>query len=132
MEAGTGTLYIRAFTGEEAIPIENAEINVRGVDKDNSDLVFFVTTDRNGLSPVLTLQTPNLDYSLSPGQSVIPYSKYDVTVEKSGYYTKLINDVAIFPGTNALLPINMIPITPGSNAPFDSNNSTVTENDKLY
>ena len=131
MEKSHGTLTIRSYAADEAVPIEGADVTVNGVDNNNQDILFFVSTDMDGLSPKLILPTPNVSYSLTPGQTVTPYSKYDVTVEKSGYYTKRIRDVAIFSGIDALLPINMIPITPGENSPTESNSSTVIENENL-
>ena len=130
MSENSGTLIIKTFTADEAIPISDAAIRVQGSEASNQRVIYLVETDKSGLSERLYLPAPNISYSLSPGRGIEPYSKYDVTVKKDGYYTKTIKDVPIFSGIGAVLPINMIPITSSPVSQLE-NNAIITENDKL-
>ena len=130
MSENSGTLLVKAFTANEAIPIEGANITVRNSESGSPKILYFVQTDNSGISELLNLPAPNISYSLSPGANTLPYSQYDVIVEKDGYYTKTIKDVPIFSGIGAALPIDMIPITE-DRISYIQNNSTITENDKL-
>ena len=130
MSENSGTLIVKTFTADEAIPIEGANITVRNSDRAGARVLYFVQTDSSGVSELLNLPAPNISYSLSPGPNTVPYSQYNVIVEKEGYYTKTIRDVPIFSGIGAVLPVNMIPMSK-DRISYVENNSVITENDKL-
>ena len=81
----------------------------------------------------MALPSPLRDYSLAPSPSEVPYSVYDVEVSRDGYYTKRVNGVAIFSGTDSMQPINMIPISVsgGEFYPRGNLDTTVRENEFL-
>ena len=104
-----GTLRVRAYTASGALPIEGAVVRVMGAGEDNRLIVFSSLTDRDGLSELMILPTPDKELSLSPGPSELPYSVYDLEISLDGYYTKRINGLTVFPGINSIQLINMIP-----------------------
>ena len=129
-----GKLYVRAYTASGALPVPGAVIKITGADENNRYITFSRLTDVNGVVLFDNLPAPTVGYSLAPSPSEIPYSVYDVEASKEGYYSKKINDVAIFSGEDAVLPINMIPISingDGSMYPRDTLDTTVTENEFL-
>ena len=129
-----GKLYVRTYTASGALPVSDTVVKITGSDEVNRYITFSRLTDVNGVVVFDNLPAPTVGYSLSPNSKEIPYSVYDVEVSKEGYYSKKINDVAIFPGEDAVLPINMIPISindGGGMYPRDTLDTTVIENEFL-
>lgn len=129
-----GRLYVRAYTASGALPVPGTVVKITGADEGNRYVTFSRLTDANGVVLFDNLPAPTVGYSLSPSPAEIPYSVYDVEASKEGYYSKKINDVAIFSGEDAVLPINMIPISINDNGgmyPRDTLDTTVIENEFL-
>ena len=105
----SGTLRVRAYTAAGALPIEGARVRITGASEDNRLVAFSTLTDRDGLTELITLPAPNVDYSLAPNPAELPYSLYDIEISKNGYYTKRINGLTVFSGINSIQLINMIP-----------------------
>ncbi len=106
-----GTLRIRATSASGAIPISGAIIRITGAEEGNTDVKKSLVTDNDGITPKANLPTPRRIYSLTPEEEEVPFALYDVEAVADGYYTKKIFGVAIFSGINAILPINMIPLS---------------------
>ena len=126
-----GTMIVRTFTAGGALPVTESVIRISGADEENRFVEFTVITDVDGITPRITLPSPPRSLSLSPDPSAAPYAQYNVEVTKDGYYTKRINNVALFSGTDTFQPINMIPIAVYENGveyPRDTLDSTVIEN----
>ena len=73
-------------------------------------------------------------YSTSPGASEAPYSVYNAEISKYGFYPKRIDNIPIFNGISAVLPIEMIPLSyenDGSISEQNNLNSTIYENENL-
>ncbi|EHI98956.1 Peptidoglycan-binding domain 1 protein [Clostridium sp. DL-VIII] len=93
----TGGLKIQCFRGDDYIPIDGAKITVRGTaDSENANNVE-LTTDSAGLTEVIDLTAPPLEYSLNENSNQIPYSVYDITVERSGFNPIIIRGCQVFP-----------------------------------
>lgn len=130
----SGTLIVRVFAAEEAIPIPDTVVRIVGANEQNPDVRYSLVTDEDGVTEAITLPTPSKSYSMSPGSPESPYSVYDVTVLKDGYYTKVIRNVAVFSGIESVLPVNMIPYVSyrdGGSYPRGNINAIVTENENL-
>ena len=127
----TGKLTVRTYTASGALPVPKSVIQITGVDENNRFVNYSLITDSDGVTVVSGLPAPEKDLSLRPGVGILPYSAYDVTATADGYYSKRIHNVAIFSGEDAVLPINMIPIT-GANGgqmyPRDTLDTDVIEN----
>ena len=80
-----------------------------------------------------TLPSPARSYSLSPHALEMPYAVYDLEITADGFYTKRINNIAVFSGIEAIQEVNMIPISPLKDAIFPRGNleATVRENEYL-
>ena len=129
-----GTLTVRTYTASGALPVKNSLIRITGVDEYNRFVDFTLLTDEDGVTRIISLPTPNKSFSMGPGAAEIPYAVYDVEASADGYYTKRINNVAIFPGVSSSQAINMIPIsigTHGDGYPRGNLNATVYENEYL-
>ena len=129
-----GTINVRTYTAGGALPIKNSVIKIIGADENNRFIEFSYLTDVDGITEALILPAPPKSYSLAPGALEVPYAVYDIEASADGYYTKRINNVAVFSGTNASLPINMIPISiAGDDSAYPRGNldATVRENEML-
>ncbi len=127
----SGRLSVRAYTASGAYPVAGTVIRVTGVDENNRFINYSIITDVNGVSIFSSLPAPAEEYSLSPGSQEPPYAIYDIEASADGYYSKIIHDVPIFSGQEAVLPINMIPISVNDNGsmyPRDTLDTFVTEN----
>ena len=130
----TGTLIIRTYTAGGAVPVGETVIRISGSDEENRFVEYTLMTDVDGMTPRITLPSPNKSYSLSPGATQNPYAQYNLVISRDGYYTKRINNVALFSGIDTFMPVNMIPIAVYENGveyPMNSLDSTVTENPYL-
>ena len=129
-----GSFMARVSSASGALPLEGGIVRIRGASENNSDIVFSLVTDNDGVTPVIQLPAPQVELSLSSGAGGAPYSTYDVTISKEGYYTKKIANVAVFSGILSVLPVNMIPYDTyagGAAYPRGNNRATVTENENL-
>jgi len=110
LQIDRGKLRINVSKENEAIPIENATINVYG-QNNQGDIVQIesLQTDQSGNSAEIELYTPPLDYSMIP-LSPKPYSTYNILVEAPNYEALRINGVQILPETTAIQNCNMLPV----------------------
>lgn len=106
-----GYMTVRVTLGGGAVPVENATVIIRGGGEDAGEGVISESTNRDGVTRAIPLSTPAKSLSLAPGAAALPYSVYDITVSKEGFYTKRISNLAMFSGINATLPVNLIPIS---------------------
>ena len=131
---GYGNIRIRTYTAGGALPVEGTVVRIYGTDDYNKDIKYSLVTDSNGITEELSLPAPAKTFSTSPGAKESPYSVYNIEITKNGYYPKRIDNVPIFSGTTAVLPIEMVPLSytsDGSVSPNNNLNSVIYENDKL-
>ena len=129
-----GSIRVRAYTAAGALPTEGALIKIYGADEYTNGIVYSVLTDEDGITKELSLPTPPRAYSTAPGAISSPYSVYNVEISKDGFYPKRIDNVPLFNGISAVLPIEMIPLSyseDGTLIPQSNLNSTVYENEHL-
>ena len=129
----SGTVTVRVYTAGGALPVANSVVRIIGADEDNRFIEYSVITDIDGITKALILPSPAKAYSLAPHAKEIPYAVYDLEITADGYYTKRINNIAVFSGIEAIQEVNMIPISPLQDAIFPRGNleATVRENEYL-
>lgn len=64
--ADTGTLRTEVVSAADNLPIEGARIQI-SYSGDPSQQIEEVSTDESGMSEAVALNTPPLEYSMSPG-----------------------------------------------------------------
>lgn len=129
-----GSLRIRAYAAESALPVEGVIIKIYGTDDYNKDAIHSVITDNDGLTDEIILPAPDSKYSGAPSPSESPYAVYNIELAKDGFYPKIIENIPIFAGIKAVVPIEMIPFVyydDGSLIPQKNLNSVIYENEKL-
>ena len=116
-DGNCGVLQVEVTTAKGDIPIENAKITV--YDEKGENIIRFMKTDINGISPEISLTAPPRSISESPEESMKekPFSEYRVRVVSDGYYPVLNERVVIFSGIKSIQPVNLIPITEFSDNP---------------
>lgn len=106
--AEKGRLKIQCFKSNTYIPVDNTKIIVTPSEGSNNNANEIVlSTNSMGESETIELEAPPFEYSQEPtGQ--IPYSMYDIRVERDGFQPLLINRCQVFPEELALQPCNLL------------------------
>lgn len=102
-----GRLQINVTANVGLIPIENASITISFTGEPNST-VETLRTDSSGQTDTVDLETPPLQYSLTPN-SPMPYSEYTVSVTAPGYEPVIVSGVEVLPNVTAVQNIEMTP-----------------------
>ncbi len=123
-----GLLQVNVFTASGALPVENATVKIKGSEEGNGNVEFSVLTNNDGSTPKVPLPTPPKEYSLSPDDNKLPYSAYDITISKDNFYTRKINGIPMFEGIDAVLPVELIPLSYNADGKLQNSlNNTVVE-----
>ena len=130
-----GFLVVNTKTANGALPIENANVTIYGnspLDENgapallDSDVIYNLTTDKNGKTPKVSLKTQNKNLSLSP-ENTLPYDTYNIFVSADGYYDNSYLNVPIFQGITSLQGVNLIPLSE-----FASPNDYIPNSQRSY
>lgn len=105
-----GYLIVKVSTASGAIPVEAVNVIIQGKEEENKNVLLSLLTDRNGLTPKITLPAPSKELSSAPSPASKPYSTYNIDVYKEGYYPQHYNGVPIFDGITAVQNARIIPI----------------------
>lgn len=82
-------------TSVGVLPVDNATISITSPDNPNQ-VYDQLTTDANGLTQVIELPAPSIDYSMEPSEEQ-PYSEYNVQITAPGYENVTISNIEILP-----------------------------------
>ena len=121
-----GTLVVNVGIANEARPIEGALVRIFGADEDNLRVIRTLITDRDGKTEKVNLPTRNRSFSLTPNAKETPYSRYDLVIEKDGFYTKRISGISVFSGVESIQIIDMIPKSKSKEEYFPNGNINIT------
>ena len=107
--ADKGSLRIQCFNGKNYIPVEGCKINItESLQSEVMMAPIQLNTNTIGLTEQVELNAPPLEYSLNAQSNVLPYSLYDITVERDGFVPLRINGCQIFPEEVAYQRCNLI------------------------
>lgn len=104
-----GKLQFQLYFGQEAYPINNANIFI--IDSISGIPVFdgLLTVDSSGKSQIIDLYTLDKELSETPNPNVIPYTTYDAYIISETFRNVLIKNIEIFANTTSIQPISMLP-----------------------
>lgn len=122
----TGTLVVFAFQGDQANPVAGAKVTISNA---NGNVIATTQTDESGQTEAVSLSAPEKSLSLAPFNGV-PYSRYNITIEATGFNSAEIKGVQIFEDTEAVQPIGLTP-TLRSNSRQSVEEVTITEHNLL-
>ncbi|WML42143.1 LysM peptidoglycan-binding domain-containing protein [Neobacillus sp. OS1-2] len=112
---GVGYLTVQSRTADDALPLEGVRVRIRNQE---GKILYELTTDRNGETKPISLETVDRKFSLDPSYTGNPYSSYILDAEKEGYNSLRIADVHIFDGEKAIQPLVLIPMKAGQRFPI--------------
>ncbi len=104
--AALGTLILQVSTASGSVPIQGARVTVM---QTGGSVLDILTTNNSGKTAPISLYAPALQYSQTPG-NVIPYSTYNIRIEKPGYYTQEFLNVPIFAGIESIQYVSLDPL----------------------
>lgn len=112
MSSGRGYLRVSVRAAREALPIPDALVLVTGSDRENddTDAIYSLRTDEDGLTEVVELSAPSASLSMTPGNPK-PYGVYNITVQKDGYGSVENVGVPIFDGIVSTQPVALVPLS---------------------
>ena len=102
-----GYLLIQARTAHDALPLSGVQIRVTDM---QGNSVYELTTDENGETQKVPLETMNKSFSQNPYFFGLPYTSYNLLAQKNGFNSLYISDIPIFDGETAVLPLALVPM----------------------
>ncbi|MDE7476717.1 MAG: hypothetical protein K2M91_02005, partial [Lachnospiraceae bacterium] len=109
-----GYLTVRARTAHDAVPMDN--VNIQILD-DTKNIIYNMTTDGNGETQTVPLETIDKSFSQNQYYTGIPYISYSVYAQKAGFDTISVLDIPILEGETAILPIALVPMQERQSSP---------------
>lgn len=105
--ADKGKLLIQCFKGDDYIPIEGSNATIVQQDAvGTSPVEVKLVTDSSGLTQIIELDAPPLEYSQAPSNNR-PYSLCDISINKDGFQPFTVKGCQIFPGETAYQKCNL-------------------------
>lgn len=106
-----GTVRARVYTSNAYIPLPDAPVSFLQQSSDGTAaLLAFRYTDRSGLTPPVTVSTPDAAQSQIPGAAGPPYAVLDILVSYPGYRSVREEAVQVFPGIETIQDIQLQPL----------------------
>lgn len=102
-----GYLSIQARTANDAVPLDGVSVKVLD---DEGNTLYTLTTDENGETQTVPLETIDKSFSRNPYYSGNPYNNYNVLAQAVGFNNLYISNIPIFDGETAMLPLTLIPM----------------------
>lgn len=109
----TGYVVVRVYTSNAQLPIKNAFVSVTTGNSPDINLLGFRNTNEFGETGIISVETPDLDLSLSPSD-ITPFSICNIEISHPSYYTMVINDVQVFANTRTIQEVELIPLEENS------------------
>lgn len=103
----TGYLIIQARTAQEALPLKEIHIWIMDEYEKNT---YHVTTDENGETQKIALETLDRSLSLDSDFTGTPFISYNVFALAEGFNSIHVVDIPIFDGETAILPLAFVPM----------------------
>lgn len=108
----SGKLQVAAATGNRAFPVEGASVRIFAVYGDTRRLLWLLTTDSSGETPVVEMPAPPSSLSQSP-DNVRPYAVYRIEIAADGFFRSIAEEVPIFAGVTSKQTFELIPLPSG-------------------
>ena len=108
--SGQGYLQIEVTTASGAIPVRDATVIITERTNGDESLIGMVITDENGTTPIVPLPAPPQSLSEAPDPAERPYSEYNISVYKKGFYSIPQLTVPIFDTIKSIQPVSVIPL----------------------
>ena len=124
-EKNFGYLVVTVLSGIVISPIKNAIVNVYGERGNTTYLVQSGLTDNAGLAGPFRLSAYDENYN-DPSIGTKPVKMYELEIVADGYYTRVKQNIPIFPDIVSQEYVNMLP------SPDEEGKITINFNDTIY
>lgn len=104
---GLGGFRAEITSVTDNFPIEEATIRISSTENP-TQVVEEIRTADSGLTPVISLPAPPIEYSMEPSE-VRPYSEYILTISAPGYEPIQITGAEVLPGVVAEQRASLLP-----------------------
>ena len=95
--AEQGGLKVQCFVEDSYVPVDKVTATLTPAEGQVGEgRTIDLTTNSSGESQVIALEAPPLEYSQQP-IGKIPYSLYDLRIEREGFQSLVVNGIQIFP-----------------------------------
>lgn len=95
--AEQGGLKVQCFVNDSYVPIDKIRATLTPAEGQGGEgRTIDLTTNSSGESQVIALEAPPFEYSQQP-IGKIPYSLYDLRIEREGFQSLVVNGIQIFP-----------------------------------
>ncbi len=105
----TGTLTFRVFTSDADLPVEGATVLIRQQEAPGKLLGVRITGSSGETDP-LVVDTPGINLSQSPENTIRPWTGLNVIVEHPDYERVTLQGLQIFPGIETVQTIRLLPL----------------------
>lgn len=102
-----GYLLIQSRTAHDAVPLSGVQVRITDMD---SNILYELTTDENGETPVIALNTIDKSFSQTPYYNELPFTSYSVLAKNPGFNSLFVSDIPIYDGETAVLPVVLTPM----------------------
>ena len=102
-----GSLQVHVVSIINHFPITGATVRISHTNRP-AQTIEEVSTNLSGQTPQVTLDAPELSYSLVPG-SPMPYAPYALEITAPGFKPKQISGTEILPDSLAIQPVALEP-----------------------
>ena len=108
--ASVGTIMLRVYTSRAQLPVPGATVAVTQKSGGGRHTLLAVrTTDENGRIAPVRVATPDPAASESPGTPP-PFASCGAWVEAPGYEMLYLENMQVFPNTETLQEVDLIPL----------------------
>lgn len=101
-----GKLKIRIISGQTAYPVTDATVQIASTGTPDQ-VIEELQTDSDGIIDNIELETPPLEYSMSPSDNQ-PYSEYNLRISAPGFNPRIISGVQMFTDENGIQNVELI------------------------
>ncbi len=110
-EDGTGGMQVNVTTLKRLYPVKNAVVTVFTGEIASPVIIETDTTDESGQSGIFNLKTPlKAESQQAENGGVIPYARYNISVQSDGYVEQIAMNVPVFSGVLSVQGIDLIPV----------------------
>ena len=105
-----GYLTMQARTAHDAVPLQGVQVTVLD---DEQNRVYELTTDENGETRRVPLETVDKRFSLDQSFTGTPYVSYHVLAQAEGFDSLYVSNIPVYDGESAVLPLMLVPMQDG-------------------
>lgn len=104
-----GTVRFVTYTARGALPVPNANVVVSKRIGGEPYILYTLTTDMSGQTPIISLPAPPKELSIAPDSKITPYATYNAEVTAAGFNDVLISNMPVFEGVLSVQRIALVP-----------------------